>query len=82
MGILLRYGLPETELAQFIFSRRYTNTSCSQELEIGEIIQLSSWNSGAGEGDSFLCSVTGKVFRDEQGNYIRQTVGVFCRTAH
>lgn len=79
VGILLRYGLPTSRLTQFIFSRGYDNYTCSEdyELEIGEIIQVSSWNANLTEGgDSFLCSVVGKVFRDEEGNYIRQTVSL------
>lgn len=76
IGVLLRYALPGSPTAQFIFSRRYDSRTCSEtdRLEIGESIQISSWNSDAGEGDSFLCSVDGKVFRDQAGNYIRQTV--------
>ena len=76
MGILLRFGLPDSSIAQFIFSRNFNNETCpegSDVLEIGEIIQVSSYNA---DGDSFLCSVVGKVFRDQEGNYIRQTVSI------
>lgn len=84
VGILLRFGLPSSQLAEFIFARKYDNESCSEGdvLEIGELIQISSWNTEAGGGgDSFLCSVAGKAFRDQQGNYIRQTVSsvYLCR---
>ena len=76
VGILLRFGLPDSEDAQFIFSRRFSNETCSKdhELQIGETIRLSSHGADSGNGDSFLCSITGKAFRDQEGNYIRQTV--------
>ena len=38
--------------------------------QTGEDVQLS-----ARDGDTFICEVKGKVFRDQDENYIRQTVG-------
>ena len=43
-------------------------------LEIRENIQISSYNAETGDGDSFFCTVDGKAFRDQEGNYIRETV--------
>ena len=82
IGILLRFGLPGSffctdSSAEFIFSRQFVNSkSCAEGdvLEIGEVIQISSHNADSGGGDSFLCAVEGKVFRDQEGNYIRETV--------
>ena len=77
VGILLRFGLPDSTIAEFIFARKFiANNTCGEGdlLEIGEIIQVSSYNAETGDGDIFLCSVTGKVFRDQEGNYIRHTV--------
>ena len=84
IGILLRFGLPNSFLctdssAEFLFSRSFDNSKACAEgdvLEIGEIIQISSYNAGTGDGDSFLCAVEGKVFRDQEGNYIRETVSL------
>ena len=85
IGILLRFGLPGSflcndEPVEFIFSQSIANgvEKCAEGhvLEIGENIQISSHNAATGGGDSFTCTVDGKVFRDQEGNYIRETVSV------
>lgn len=81
IGVLVQYGVPGSEQKQFIFSRR-REENCSRHdiLQISETVIVSSWNADSGEGDSFLCSVAGKAFQDQQGNYIRQTVSFAKQT--
>ena len=76
VGVILRYAVGTSDIQQFIFSKPFDVSSCSKEieLEIGEIIQISSYNVDSGDGDSFLCSIDGKLFQDRERNYITQTV--------
>ena len=79
VGILLRYGIPGPPPKQFIFSKVFSNETCheDEELQVGRLIQISSWNSNDSRGgDTFLASIVGKVFRAQQGNYIRDTVSL------
>jgi hypothetical protein len=81
IGIVLRFGLSSSFLCtdssvEFIFSQRLNVEECAEGdvLEIRENIQISSYNAKTGNGDSFFCTVQGKAFQDQEGNYIRETV--------
>ena len=82
IGVLVQYGFPSSDQKQFVLSRR-RGESCSRHdiLEIGKSVIVSSWNADSGDGDSFVCSVVGKAFQDQQGNYIRQTVSFTKQTS-
>ncbi len=48
----------------------------NKTFDVGESILLST------QKDNFTCSVTGKVFRDAEGNFIQETVsGLFASTS-
>ena len=82
VGVLVQYGFPGSEQKQFIFSRRHReNCSRHDVLQTSETIIVSSWNANSGKGDSFLCSVEGKAFQDQHGNYIQQTVSFAKQTS-
>ena len=70
--------IPGTPILEFIFSRPFSKETCSEEveLEIGDTLQISSYNFDTGDGDSFLCTIDGKAFRNQDGNYIGQTVSL------
>ena len=80
MGILLRYGISSPPPRQFVFAQPYSNDSCHKEIElqVGQSIQISSWNANSSEGgDIFHASIVSKVFRTRQGNYIQDTVSLY-----
>ncbi len=70
VGIIFTYGPSSTEPEQFYLAEQVNNCSNLSErtFEVGQTIQLNTME------DSFACSVEGKVFRDNRGNFIRQTV--------
>ena len=72
VGLLLRYAFKGDEPTQYHLVQVLDGPSdCSEStFGVGEKIQLNT------RGDNFLCSVSGKVFRDNKGNFIRSTVNL------
>lgn len=70
MGAILRYTIKGSDPKQFFLMNNVTNLSCSESnsFEVGESIQIITLE------DSFTCSVSGKIFKDAGGNFIRSTV--------
>lgn len=70
IGIILRYGINGSEHREFYLAEVRDNCSnASDSFEVGETIQINTLK------DNFTCSVSGKVFQDEEGAPIRTTVG-------
>lgn len=73
VGVILRYGVSGTEPEVFHLAEERSNCSVSNHtseglFEVGQNIQINT------KGDNFLCSVSGKVFSDSEGNAIRSRV--------
>lgn len=69
MGVVLNYGIKGTVPEEFDLAEN----NCSMEeryFSVGQAIQVNT------KSDNFLCSVSGKVFKDAKGNSIRSTVRV------
>ena len=83
VGLILKYALPPGTPP--LFDLACSERECHEErgycndvssFQIGEDIRLRSMGASRCEGDEnvVLAEVLGKVFQDENGNYIEQTV--------
>ena len=67
VGVILKYVSPGAEPEKFTLAQE-ANCTSTRSFEIGRDIQLLT------SGDNFTCGILGKVFTDENDNYIQQTV--------
>lgn len=85
VGLILKYALPPSKAP--LFDLACAERECNENrgfcddissFQIGEDIQLRASGAARCEGDEniVLAEVLGKVFKDENGNYIEQTVSV------
>jgi hypothetical protein len=69
VGVILRYAIPGDQPDEYFLAELSENCSnLSSVFEVGQTIQINT------RTDNFTCSVSGKVFKDDQGNAIRSTV--------
>ena len=67
--MIFRFAIPGNQPREFsLVESREACEINSPEFAVGDTIQVST------KEDNFMCSITGKVFKDEEGNPIRSTV--------